>query len=69
VDELLEEGRVAEDFETRYEIYEQVNQEIVDDAPYIYLYNPGNIQAYRPNVNGYEARGDQTIRFHTTWLE
>ena len=69
VDELLQEGRVAEDFDTRYEIYEQVNQEIVDDAPYIYLYNPGNIQAYRPYVNGYQARGDQTIRFHTTWLE
>ncbi len=69
VDELLEEGRIAEDFDTRYEIYEQVNQEIVDDAPYIYLYNPGNIQAYRPGVNGYQARGDQTIRFHATWLD
>ncbi len=68
VDELLQEGRIAEDFETRYDIYEQVNQEIVDDAVYIYLYNPGNIQAYRTNVEGYTARGDQTIRFITTWL-
>jgi peptide/nickel transport system substrate-binding protein len=68
VDELLEEGRIAEDFDTRYAIYEQVNQEIVDDAVYIYLYNPGNIQAYRTNVEGYTARGDQTIRFATTWL-
>ena len=69
VDELLEAGRVAEGFDTRYEIYEQINQEIVDDAPYIYLYNPGNIQAYRPNVEGYTARGDQTIRFVRTWLD
>lgn len=69
VDELLEEGRLVDDFDTRYEIYEQVNREIVDDAPYIYLYNPGNIQAYRPNVEGYTARGDQTIRFVRTWLD
>ncbi len=69
VDELLEEGRMAEDFDTRYEIYREVNQEIVDDAVYIYLYNPGNIQAYRSNVNGYTARGDQTIRFVDTWLD
>ena len=69
VDELLEAGRVAEGFDIRYEIYEQINQEIVDDAPYIYLYNPGNIQAYRPNVEGYTARGDQTIRFVRTWLD
>ena len=69
VDELLDEGRRAQGFEERYEIYEQVNQEIVDDAPYIYLYNPGNIQAYVPAVQGYEARGDQAVRFTETWLD
>ena len=69
VDELLEEGRRVDDFDTRYEIYREVNQEIVDDAVYIYLYNPGNIQAYRPNVQGFQALGDQTIRFENVWLD
>ena len=69
VDELLVEGRRTSGFEERYPIYEQINQEIVDDAPYIYLYNPGNIQAYVPAVQGYEARGDQAIRFTDVWLD
>ena len=69
VDELLVEGRRTEGFEERYPIYEQVNRLIVDEAPYIYLYNPGNIQAYVPAVQGYEARGDQAIRFTETWLD
>lgn len=69
VDDLLEEGRRVEGFEDRYPIYEQVNQEIVDDAVYIYLYNPGNVQAYVPAVQGYQARGDQAIRFTETWLD
>jgi peptide/nickel transport system substrate-binding protein len=69
VDELLVDGREASEFAERYAIYEQVNREIVDDAAYIYLYNPGNIQAYRTNVGGYQAYGDQTIRFMNTWVE
>lgn len=69
VDELLVRGRRTEGFAERYAVYEQVNREIVNDAPYIYLYNPGNVQAYRPVVEGYQARGDQAIRFVSTWLD
>ena len=69
VDELLVRGRRAEGFADRYAVYEQVNREIVNDAVYIYLYNPGNVQAYTPEVEGYQARGDQAIRFVTTWLD
>ncbi len=69
VDELLDKGRLTQDFAERKAIYEQVNKQIVDDAPYIYLYNPLNINAYRLNVQGYAARPDQAIRFVNTWLE
>jgi peptide/nickel transport system substrate-binding protein len=69
VDELLDQGRLEQDAEARREIYAQVNQQIVDDAPYIYLYNPLNINAYKPYVQGYSARPDQAIRFIETWLE
>ena len=69
VDDLLDRGRQETEFADRYAIYEQINREIVNDAVYIYLYNPGNIQAYAANVNGYTARGDQTIRFVTTYLD
>ncbi len=69
VDELLDRGRRTQDASERRTIYEEVNRLIVDEAPYIYLYNPLNIQAYRPDVRGYEARPDQAIRFTETWLE
>jgi len=69
VDELLDQGRLAQDGNERRDIYEQINKQIVDDAPYIYLYNPLNINAYSPVVNGYMARPDQAIRFLETWLD
>jgi len=69
VDELLEDARVLPSYEERYPLYEQVNQMIVDDAPYIYLYNPLQIHAYKPYVQGFETRADQSVRFHETWLE
>lgn len=69
VDELLDAGRRTADTEARREIYAEVNRIIVDEAPYIYIFNPMNIQAYRPNVRGYRARADQAIRFVEVWLE
>ena len=69
VDELLDQGRLTQDFDERKAIYEQINQQIVNDASYIYLYNPLNINAYKPYVQGYAARPDQAIRFLETWLD
>ena len=69
VDKLLDEGNVTQGFDKRKAIYQQVNKMIVDDAPYIYLYNPANIQAYRTYVKGYAARQDQNIDFVNTWLD
>ncbi len=69
VDELLDEGRTTQDSSARREIYAEINRAIVDDAPYIYIYNPLNINAYRTNVQGYSARADQAVRFVDTYIE
>jgi peptide/nickel transport system substrate-binding protein len=69
VDELLDEARVIADPDERRPLYEQVNREIVDDAPYIYLYNPLQIHAYAPDVMGFQSRADQAVRFVGTWLD
>ncbi|MFO8149635.1 MAG: ABC transporter substrate-binding protein [Trueperaceae bacterium] len=69
VDELLDEARVLPDPDARRDLYEQVNRAIVDEAPYIYLYNPLVIHAYRPDVQGFETRADQAVRFVRTWLD
>jgi len=69
VDQLLTEGRKTQGFDARKAIYKQVNKMVVDDAPYIYMYNPANINAYRSYVKGYAARPDQAVNFTKTWLD
>jgi peptide/nickel transport system substrate-binding protein len=69
VDQLLDEARVVTDFEARKDLYEDVNRAIVDDAPYIYFYNLLQIHAYHPDVQGFQSRADQAVRFVRTWLD
>ena len=69
VDELLDEARTLSDVDQRRGLYAQINRAIVDDAAYIYMYNPLQIHAYRPDVRGFSARGDQAVRFVSTWLD
>ena len=69
VDELLDEARMLPEFDDRRPLYEEINRHIVDEAPYIYLYNPLEIHAYAPDVMGFQARADQAVRFVTTWLD
>jgi len=69
VDALLDEARMLPEFDARRPLYEEINRAIVDDAPYIYLYNPLEIHAYAPDVMGFAARADQAVRFVTTWLD
>ena len=68
-DQLVEEGRSISDFEERYPIYEEANQILVDDAPYIYMYNKREIRAYAPEVQGFVVRPDQANNFWTVWLD
>jgi len=68
-DTLVDEGRAISDFDQRYQIYQQADQMLVDDAPYIYMYNKEEIRAYAPYVNGFVVRPDQTNYFYKTWLD
>jgi peptide/nickel transport system substrate-binding protein len=66
VDELLDAARVEVDEDARKDLYDEVATIIVDDASYIYLYNPDNIDAWLPDVTGYDTRGDNAVRFVET---
>lgn len=68
-DALVDEGRSVSDFETRYGIYEEANQILVDEAPYVFMYNKLEIRAYGNNVNGFVVRSDQANNFWNVWLE
>jgi peptide/nickel transport system substrate-binding protein len=63
VDALLDEARVETDQDARKALYDEAARLIVDEASYIYLYNPENVQAWGPQLEGYEVRGDNAIRF------
>ena len=52
VDELLDAARVETNPARRREMYAEAIQLIWDDAPWIYLYNGGQINAVRSNVRG-----------------
>ncbi|MAS34791.1 MAG: ABC transporter substrate-binding protein [Anaerolineaceae bacterium] len=68
-DALVDEGRTIDDFDERYAVYEQANQMLVDDAPYIYMYVKREVKAYAPYVHGYVTRSDSANNFWTVWLE
>lgn len=68
LDELLDAARTEVDVDARKELYDQAATIIVDEASYIYLYNPDNIDAWLPSVTGYVTRGDNAVRFIETSL-
>lgn len=68
VDRLLDAGRVETDRQARGKLYDQAATLIADKVSYIFLYNPSVIQAWTPNLTGYQARRDAAVRFRTADL-
>ncbi len=68
VDALLEQAAVETDTEARKDLYDQAVQMIVDDGSYWFLYNPEVVQAWSPDVEGYQIRADRAINFETVSL-
>lgn len=68
VDRLLDAGRVETDRRARFEDYRRAAHIIADEVSYIYLYNPAVIQAWVPELSGYQARRDGAVRFRTASL-
>lgn len=68
-DALVEQGRATSDFDERYAIYEQANQILVDEAPYVYMYAPLGLRAHTPNVKGFVTRSDLMNVLWTVWLD
>jgi peptide/nickel transport system substrate-binding protein len=68
VDDLLDRARTEVDQTARKELYDQAATIIVDEASYIYLYNPDVVQAWTPEVEGYTVRSDRAIRFRDVSL-
>jgi peptide/nickel transport system substrate-binding protein len=68
VDRLLDEARTETDEAARKQDYDQAAKQIVDDASYIYLYNPDVAQGWSSALSGYEVRPDRAVRFRDASL-
>ncbi|MEM6527109.1 MAG: ABC transporter substrate-binding protein [Chloroflexota bacterium] len=67
-DALVDEGFTVGNFDERYAIYEEANQILVDEAPYIYMYAKSEVKAWSPQVNGFSVRPDSAVNFWTVFL-
>lgn len=68
VDKLLDQAQTTTDVAQRKSLYDQAATIIVNQASYIYLYNPDVIQGYSDDLHGYTVRPDRAVRFGQAWL-
>ncbi len=68
VDDLLEQARVSTDSDERLDLYAQVQQIIVEEAPQIYIWNGEEILAARSNVQGLELSPSGRHNFATVYF-
>ena len=69
VDGLLEAARVESDFDARMEIYRQVEQTIVDDAPCLPLWFERDYLLVKPYVKGYSPAPMIIPHLKDIWVE
>ena len=70
VDALLEQARVEPDQETRFKLYNKIEQMILDDAPWVLLWNTGETYALiKPEVKGYELTPMTIPKYRYVYLE
>ncbi|TYC04037.1 MAG: ABC transporter substrate-binding protein [Kosmotoga sp.] len=61
VDELLEAGRTTTDYDTRREIYNELQRLLVEKSPIIFLYSPNILFASSDAVIGFETMSNESI--------
>lgn len=69
LDELLDRGRQSLDDNERKGIYDQIQQILIDDAPYIVLFTTTEVDAWQPYVKGFTTRPDSAVIFKNAWLD
>ena len=70
VDPLLEQGRAVADIDERFEIYHQMVDLILEDAPYIYLMNGNMVSAWKSDVQGYTLSPEPVVADYSgVWLD
>jgi peptide/nickel transport system substrate-binding protein len=70
LDELLTEGRTMSDPEARKDIYVEIDKQLQEAAPWIWLYVGYQYRALQPYVRGYTSLANGSAMFlRETWLD
>jgi ABC-type transport system substrate-binding protein len=69
VNQLLAEAATCQDPERRLEIYQSVEQTVVDEAPYVFLYQPYIYALHQPWLHGVNLHPVLYFRFERMWLD
>ena len=70
VDRLLLQARIEPDQETRFGLYNQIEQMILDEAPWVLLWNSGETYALiKPEVKGYELTAMTIPKYRYIYFE
>jgi peptide/nickel transport system substrate-binding protein len=67
VDSLLDQARAATDQAVRKQLYQQFSRIVVNDAVYVFLYNPSVYQASSNKVRNFTLYPDNINRFAEVW--
>jgi peptide/nickel transport system substrate-binding protein len=65
---LLNEIGTTVDDEERKALYEEIQRYMVENPPFIYLYEPVAFEAIRDNVQNYKPRGAEEYDLWATWV-
>jgi len=69
LDEIVERARVEQDVDQRMALYQQAEQLLVQDAPWIPLYHSGGYFLVKPYVHGLEISAQETMNLHEVTIE
>ena len=68
VDKLLDQGNSTYDRAARKKIYAQIEQQVIDDAPYVWFFYPPEDAPMRASVQNYAWIPDSVPRYRDLWL-
>lgn len=69
VDKDIDNGAIEPNVEKRKAIYKEAQQIIYNDAPDVFIYVPGEIQANSKTVQKWSPSPDSRINLHRVWLK
>jgi len=67
VDRMIDAARVEASVKRRNQMYQKIEQVIVEDVPSVFLYNPLEYYAVQKNVGGFRVDPYSMVRFRYLW--